>query len=275
MRIGEVDDTVRVRFEQAVNVVEGSRNAGFPDRNELVVAAAIGGLVEKDARIARSALRIFDLVPGAIPKSEATRRRVFQQRVRPFADLLERSVTLLEVDERERLAEFMATKYEERYGAAAAAWVTLPPETALGMVESWEKGAPEHVEARFRLAAGALRRTPDAPAELATAFHSRPGLGLGRAEASDAKIIEAIKQSRGPEDLKKALEHAAERKVAGALKPALAKLRRRVFEVDPDIEAHLSAIVTDENYSLLEHEIDGENPYRDRREMLQRLLDAV
>lgn len=279
----ELSDAVRARFDRAASVIEQSRRTGLPNRVELVVAAAIAGIAPADAALARRALAIFDLVPGVLPKNErdfgdsGARARVLRERLVPFVALLARSADVLDEADRERLATFMESDLSERFEAAASAWVRLPVDRARALAARWNKGTRELVDARWEAAARAYAAHPRA--ELAALLPDRvlptgaQDAPVGEAPIAPSRIATMVKSARDTSELLRALTLAAEHGVTGVLPEALVKLRDPKIRMNTAIEDALVPLIDDHNESRLEDEIDGDNPFRDRREALARVRD--
>ncbi len=280
----EVPDAIVARFERAAAKIEQARTKGTADRVELLVVAGIAALVRKHDAIARRALTIFDLIPGVLPRSDSdirARSRVVRERLLPVVRLIEASLDAFDPRELARLAKFLEGDLPERFPAAAAAWVRLPPGDAIAMTRTWGRGELSLVDARWDDAALAYAAFEGAPAELAAIFRERAGAGaptpalqkaLARGGVDPVQVAESIRKARKPDELLVALKLAAEHRVPGALLRALEKLRESAVRPTPELYAAVIALVDDDNEALVEQEIDGENPFRDRREALRAAL---
>ena len=66
---------------------------------------------------------------------------------------------------------------------------------------------------------------------------------------------------------------AADLKAHGVLRAALVKLRGGPFRIDAAMERAISTLIHDDNEMWVEAEIEGENPFADRRAALKRALE--
>lgn len=245
------------RFEKAAAEIEKDRSTGLPNRVELVVAAAIAAISGPSHRLASCTLRFFDVVPGPVPQEYSgfgdphARARVLRERLEPFCQLLIRSVDLLEPKELEHLASFLTDTLPERYPAAAEAWSRLDKDLACALEERWSKGPPKLVDLR-RQAVASVAPTHAAPDE--------------------AQVLEMVRKAYSTDELREALEVAAQHGLAGVLREALPKMRESRYHIDEALEEALLPLVTDETRWLFDEEL-FENPSPERRAALKRVLE--
>ena len=150
-RLHAVPNEVRERFTRAIDIIEQSRTAGLPSRVELAVAASIVCLVDRDSSMASQALGVFDLL--VVAKSHRGTSNEF----RALADFLVRNVEGFDAQQIAKLASLMTAPIEQRFPAAAAAWVRLPLADAKESAKKFGIGPPELTHARWRAVAEAYR----------------------------------------------------------------------------------------------------------------------
>lgn len=276
-----VPPEVVARFAQAADEIARARGRGFPDRVALVIAAGIAAVVPRHREIATRALAIFDLVPGPVQAGQMLRERLL-----PFCRLLSSSVDLLAPEDQERLASFLGDRVVERFEPAARAWVRLPTPRALGMVPGWTAGDPTIVAQRWEAAARAYAGLDRPPRELAHVFVERgaaagitpalaEAIGRGDPDALTRIVHTLLRKAPGTEPLRAALELALRHSIEGVVPIALERLRDSKIRIDPALEAALVPLIDEDSVSLVRDEIDGENPFRDRRQALARVLERA
>jgi hypothetical protein len=270
VRLAEISPTVRARYGRAIDVIAKSRSAGLPNRVEMAVAGAIALLVGRDQEMARRTLEVFDLMPGFKAASPAA--------ITPFADLLAASIDLLSPDEIAKLASFMMLDPPERLVATAAAWVRLNAARAVELARRFNAGDRATSERRWQAIARAHMAWTGRQAAIAALIPE----GALAAAAKDAPreialpLFESmIRKARNPAELLTALEGPAARGEHAVLRAVLEKLRDTPFRVDAKVEALLSRLISEDDDDLVQNEIDGENPFRDRREALERARRAA
>lgn len=265
-RLASVSAQVHERFERAASIIEKSRTAGLPSRVEMAVAGAIAALVGRDRTMAKRTVPIFDLVPGVNASPEP---------LVPLVRLLTASIDLLDPLELAHLASFMIRAPEERLPAAAAAWVRLDPAKAKQLTLRFHEGAGPAVAKRWLEAARAHMEWPGRSPAVAALI---PEAALGAA-AKGAPITitrplfeSLLRKARNSAELAAAVQGAAATADKALLSAVLEKLRDVPFRIDRTLEALLVPLMGPENEDLVREEIDGENPFRDRREALARAL---
>lgn len=260
---------IRARFERGAAILEQSRKAGLPSRVEMTVLGLLAAFVGRDEALARRALTIFDLLGGKLLPGNI---------VTPFSQLLAASIDLLPPEALAQLAAFMTKDPEERLPAAAAAWVRLDPSKARELARRFNDGEKPRVEKRWLTAARAHLAYPDRKPEIASLI-PEPSLGaaLGDAPSDIARPIlqSLVRKARNPAELLSALTLASRRAERSVLPAVLEKLRDTPFRIDSKVEPLLAPLMGPENEDAVRTEIDGENPFRDRREALSRLLTAA
>ncbi len=263
---GPLRGAIRSRFCAAVEVIGEARTKGLPQRAAVALATSLAGLVDRDVEMARAALSVFDLLPGVEALSHT---------VAPLAELLARSVDLLSADEIDRLATFMTIPPPERLPAAAAAWVRLPVDRAEVLAKRFHEGDRALADRRQDAIAAAHWANPKpqqgiaaliAPRALAaSASHAPP-------EVAGPLLIEGIRKARNPAELETAVQRAAELRIGGATRPLLLRLRETPFRISPALEGPIAALLEPDDSDWVEQEIDGDNPFTDRRQALRRCL---
>ncbi|MFO0677038.1 MAG: hypothetical protein U0169_10905 [Polyangiaceae bacterium] len=81
-----------------------------------------------------------------------------------------------------------------------------------------------------------------------------------------------IEKARNPVELLVGLEGASAHRDHGSLSAILEKLRDTPYRIDAKVEALLLTLLGPDEIELVQREIDGGNPFRDRREALERVL---
>lgn len=260
-----VSPSIRERFERGAASIERSRHAGLPSRTEMAELGLLAGLVGRDEAIARRTVAIFDLIGN----------KALSSVVVPFAGLLVASIDLLGPDELAKIAGFMVSEIEERLPAAAAAWVRLDPAKAKDLARRFHEGDRARVERRWLAAARAHLAFPGRRPEIAALIpETALGAALGDAPPEVARpILESlVRKARNGAELLSAVASASARRERAVLGAVLEKLRDTPFRVDAKLEALLVPLMGPENEDAVQTEIDGENPFRDRREALARAL---
>lgn len=268
-RLALVSEAVRERFARCASEIEKSRTAGLPSRVEMAIGEVIAALVGRDAYMARRTLEMFDLIPGPVGNSEI---------LRSYVDLLTESIDLLDAEQHLRLASFMTRAPQQRLPAAAAAWVRLDPSKATELARRFHEGDRATADNRWIAAARAHMKWPGRhPAIGALIPESALGVAARNAPSELARPIyeSLIRKARNSNELLAAVESAAARAERGVLGPVLEKLRDVPFRLDKTLEGLLPALMGPENEDLVRAEIDGENPFRDRREALERALERA
>lgn len=263
-----VSDAVRSRFERGASIIEEARKAGLPNRAEISALGILAMLVHPDAMMARRIVSIFDLI-GSTTGPET---------VVPFAQFLTASADLLSPDDILKLAAFMTRDPEERLPAAAAAWVRLEPVKAKELARRFHEGDRARVERRWLAAARAHMAYATRKAEIGALIpETALGAALGDASSEIARpILEGlVRKARNSAELLSAVSIASARRERAVLRPILEKLRDTPFRMDAKLEKLLVPIMGPKNEDDVRNEIDGENPFRDRREALGRVLAAA
>jgi hypothetical protein len=262
---------VRARFERAMATIAESRKSGLPNRVEMAVGGALALLVGRDAEMAREAAAVLDLIPGFKGQSREV--------VTPFAELVAGSIDVLEPVALEHVAKQMTLGPPERLVAAAAAWVRLDVERAKAIATMFREGNREAEERRWLAVAHAQLARRDRNPEMTALI---PGKALGRAisaapDAAPAELVgpvllTLIRDARNPAELLAAVRPASARREHSVARALLAKLRETQLKIDEELEALLPSLFGADEEDWVEQEIDGENPFRDRREALGRAL---
>lgn len=256
----------RPRILAALAMVEASRSAGLPNRAAIAKATEFMDFVEDDAEIARAVLGIFDLLPGI---------EALAHTVPPFAALLARCIDHLLPHELEKLAALMTANWVERYPAAAAAWVRLPPAEAEALSKKFNGGNAATLEARQQAMAIAYWKYPgrtEAIRSLITPRALTATAEFAPPEVKSELLVQAIRGARNLKEFELAVQTAASEGASGATRSLLAQLRETPMRVGPQLEDSIAALLEPDDEDWIEQDIDGENPFRDRREMLKRCL---
>lgn len=263
-----VTAAVRSRFDLGAGIIEEARKAGLPNRTEITALGILVTLVQPDAMMARRIVSIFDLI-GSTTGPET---------VEPFAQFLSVSIDLLGPDELVTLAAFMTRDPEERLPAAAAAWVRLEPAKAKELARRFHEGDRARVERRWLAAARAQMANAQRKLEIGALIpETALGAALGDSSSEMARpILETlVRKARNSAELLSAVTIASARREGSVLRPILEKLRDTPYRMDAKLEKLLIPLVGPENEDDVRQEIDGENPFRDRREALGRALAAA
>ena len=264
----QVTMAVRERFERGAKIIERARTAGLPNRVELAVLGGLAAFMQRDETMARRAASIFDLI-GSLKSPES---------VMPFVHLLVASVDLLGPEDLLKLAGFMTKDPEERLPAAAAAWVRLDPARAKEIARRFHEGEKSRVERRWLAAAQAHMAYPGRRPEIAALIpETALGAALGDAPSEIAVPLlqSLLRKARNPTEFLSAVKIASGSREKAVIGAVLEKLRDTPFRIDAKLEALLVPLMGPENEDEVRTEIDGENPFRDRREALERALKAA
>ncbi|EYF04839.1 hypothetical protein [Chondromyces apiculatus] len=259
---------VRSRFERGAAILDKARTSGLPSRVELAVLGALAMLVRSDAALACRTASLFELLGSTMSPETLV----------PFVELLTASADLLGPEEILKLAGFMTQDPEERLPAAAAAWVRLDPAKAKDLARRFHEGDRARVERRWFAAAGAHMAFQDRKPEIAALIpETALAAAMDGAPSEIARpILESlVRKARNPAELMFAVSIASARRERAVLRPVLAKLQDTPFRIDAKLEALLVPLMGPENEDHVQNEIDGENPFRDRREALARALAAA
>jgi hypothetical protein len=267
-RLARVTPQVHERFERAASILEKSRTAGLPSRVEMAVAATLAALVGRNREMAKRTVPIFDLIPGFNASPEP---------LIPFVHLLTASIDMLDPAELAHLASFMTRSPEERLPAAAAAWVRLDLAKAKQLSLRFHESVSPVVAKRWLAVARAHMEWPGRSSAIAALI---PEAALGAAakgapiEVTRPLFESLLRKARNGAELAAAVQGAAASADKALLSPILEKLRDVPFRIDRTLEALLVPLMGPENEDRVRDEIDGENPFRDRREALARALAA-
>ncbi|MEP7126219.1 MAG: hypothetical protein ABJE95_35135 [Byssovorax sp.] len=267
-RVVTVSAQVQERFERAAAILEKSRTAGLPSRVEMAVAGAIAAIVGRNREMAKRAVQIFDLVPGFNASPEP---------LVPLVRMIIASIDFLDASELAHLASFMVRAPEERLPAAAAAWVRLDPARAKQLSLRFNEGAGPVAAKRWIAAARAHMEWKDRAPAIGLLI---PESALGAAakgapiEITRPLFESLIRKARTSAELAAAVTGAAASADQALLRPVLEKLRDVPFRIDKTFEALLVPLIGPDNEDRVQDEIDGENPFRDRRDALARALAA-
>lgn len=266
--LASVGAQVRARFEQAATILEKSRTAGMPSRVEMTVVGTIAALVGRDRELAKRAVQIVELVAGLNGPVEP---------LVALARMITASIDGLDPSELAHLATFMTHGPEAMLSVAAAAWVRLDPAKAQEMSLRFKVGTAAAEAQRWLEAARAYMALPGGNLAIAALI---PEAALGVAvkgapiEITRPLFERIIRKARNSAELAAAVESAAASAERSLLPAVLEKLRDVPFRIDRTLEALLAPLMGPENEDLVTNEIDGENPFRDRREALGRALAA-
>jgi hypothetical protein len=88
----------------------------------------------------------------------------------------------------------------------------------------------------------------------------------------EATVIDAIRKARSLDELESTIRRAAELKLGGVMRPLLVQLREVRNALRPEIEPLIAALIEPDDADWVEQEIDGDNPFGDRRQALARCL---
>jgi hypothetical protein len=195
---------------------------------------------------------------------------------------LSRAMPDLEEPGLRHVAAVLEHEFVPAFDVAAEAWARLPMDAAEVLARCFQRGVSEIRGARLNAAGRAIARQSD----------PNPGLGPILLKYVDAKVLsqdlrkalarfpadtghleEMISKARNQDELRTALQSAADLKAHGVLRAALVKLRGGPFRIDAAMERAISTLIHDDNEMWVEAEIEGENPFADRRAALKRALE--
>lgn len=261
---------VRARFDRCIATIAASRQAGLPDRRAIALGGALAHGVGSDAVMAKQAVTVLDLIPGPAK----TRGQVDS-----FAQLIANSVDALDSAELERVAVQMTLPPEERLVATAVAWIRLPIERAKALAAKFKEGDRATQERRWLAVARAHLAWPSRRPEiqaliplkyLVLAIEYDPK--AAPPDVASQVLVAAMREARNPAELLVAVRAGSVRGEYGVMRPLLVRFRDAPFKIDAELEALLPRLMGPDDEGWIEQEIDGENPYRDRCEALDRAL---
>ncbi|MEM9072986.1 MAG: hypothetical protein AAGE52_31060 [Myxococcota bacterium] len=265
----ELPATALERYREASERLSAA-HAHRPEPRALRIATVIAALAKGHAEIGELTLRFYHRLP--IGKDDPAVAA-------PFTRLLAASAPGLSAKAQNELAALLKEDQTYRYPAGAAGWAALEDAEAFAATMP-TRGRTIDV-ACWEAMVSALRAS--ARTDLETFFETMAveGPGYLRAIATSAlrtpsteRIQVLIERAFDAGEFAAALKVAAENRAAVA-RAALIRLRESKFPLEEGTLSLLAAILTDDDVDFLDQEIDGENPFRARREALQELRDTL
>lgn len=242
-------------------------------------AAFIASLAGRHDGLARATLTFLDRIPAERPDELA-----------PFTSLVHASLQRLDASERERVAALLDPRAPARHPLGAAAWALLSPSAQLKLAQRlFGKASPNpdlaDAEASMLSAMISAQRALGGAVDEALAgffrslaasgpLHLRRHALLAPGGATPEMIEQALRRATDHRALEAALELAAN---TGAPlgRAALAKLRDPKIRLEPRVLELLEKVLIEDDADWLEQEVDGDNPFADRRAALKAILKRL